>query len=232
MSTLTRFWTLAEFRAKLRMDLDLEEETFVRPQELDDYINEAIDEAESEIHGLYEDYFLTRSQVSLVQGQEEYDMPDNIYGDKIRRIMYNNTSTVYKIKRIKDWKKFEVYEIAQNFSTSDLYQYFLVNSAAAEPKILLVPTARESGPYMTIWYIRQANRLVLPEDKCDIKEAHNFILQHAKTRIYEKEGHPNTQKSMADLERERQIMVTTLASRVPDADNEIELDTSFYEEMS
>ena len=122
MSTLTRFWTLAEFRAKLRMDLDLEEETFVRPQELDDYINEAIDEAESEIHGLYEDYFLTRSQVSLVQGQEEYDMPDNIYGDKIRRIMYNNTSTVYKIKRIKDWKKFEVYEIAQNFSTSDLYQ--------------------------------------------------------------------------------------------------------------
>lgn len=232
MTTATRFWTLAEFQAKIKRDLDLEEETFVRPTELIDYINEAIDEAEAEIHGLYEDYFLTRTTMNLVANQEEYDLPSDIYGDKIRRVMYNNTSSVYKIERIQDWKKFEKYEIAKNFETSDLYQYFLVNSTPGEVKLLLVPQARETGNYVTIWYIRQANRLVDSTDKCDIKEAHNFILQHVKCRIYEKEGHPNTQKAMADLERERKIMVGTLASRQPDAENEIELDLSFYEEMN
>lgn len=232
MSTATRFWTLSEFQAKIRRDLDLEEETFVRPEELIDYINEAIDEAESEVHSLYEDYFLTRSKMSLVSGQEEYDLPGDIYGDKIRRVMYNNSSSVYKVSRIKDWKKFEKYEISSNFSTSDIYQYFLVNSTPGEVKLLLVPKARENGDYVTIWYIRQANRLIESTDKCDIKEAHNFILQHAKCRIYEKEGHPNVQKAMADLERERRIMVGALASRQPDAENEIELDLSFYEEMN
>lgn len=232
MSTATRFWTLAELTAKIRNDLDLEEETFVRPDEITDYINEAIDEAESEIHGLYEDYFLTRATLNLVADQELYDLPGNIYGDKIRRITYNNTSSVYKIERIQDWKKFEKYEIARNFETSDLYQYFLLNNEPGEVKILLTPKARETGPFATVWYIRQANRLVNPTDKCDIKEAHNFILQHAKKRIYEKEGHPNVQLAIADLERERMIMVSTLASRAPDAENEIELDMSFYEEMN
>ena len=53
-----------------------------------------------------------------------------------------------------------------------------------------------------------------------------------KVRVYEKEGHPNLPKAVQDLEQQRQQMVSTLASMVPDGSNEIEMDTSAYEEMN
>lgn len=226
-----KYWTLSEIRAKLRQDMDLESETFVRPQELDDYINEAIDEAEAEIHSQYEDYFLTRKTIVLVANQEEYDLPDNIYGHKIRRFTYNNTSSIYKIRRMKDWKKFEKYEIASSFETSDLYEYFILNDVAGAPKIILTPKAREDGPHATLWYIRQANRLVDATDICDIPEFVNFIFQYVKVRVYEKEAHPNAQQARIDLQQQRSLMNGTLTTAIPDADNELELDMSSYEEQ-
>ena len=227
-----KYWTWAQIRAKIRRDLDLESETFVRPEELLDYVNEAIDEAEAEIHAIYEDYFLTRQTLSIVNGQEEYDLPSDIYAHKIRRIMYNNTSSVYTVDRLQDWKKFEAQNIARNFSTSDLYQYFFLNQTAGSPKILLVPQGREDGPYLEVWYLRQANRLELDTDICDIPEFYNFIFQYMKVRIYEKEGHPNMGKAIMDLEKQRSLMTATLAQIAPDAQNEIEMDASFYEEMN
>lgn len=227
-----KYWTWAQIKAKIRRDLDLESETFVRPEELLDYANEAIDEAEAEIHTIYEDYFLARQTLSIVNGQEEYDLPADIYAHKIRRIMYNNTSSVYTVDRLQDWKKFEAQNIARNFSTSDLYQYYFVNEIAGSPKILLVPQGREDGPYLEVWYLRQANRLELDEDICDIPEFYNFIFQYMKVRIYEKEGHPNIDKAVMDLEKQRSLMNATLAQIAPDAQNEIEMDASFYEEMN
>ena len=92
-----KYWTLSEIKAKIKRDLDLEAEDFVRDTELNDLINEAIDEAEAEVHSLYEDYFLTREVVTLVAGQEEYELPTNIYGHKIRRVVYNNTPNLMTI---------------------------------------------------------------------------------------------------------------------------------------
>jgi len=229
---LRKYWNWGQIRAKIRRDLDLEAETFVRPEELRDYANEAIDEAEAEIHGLYEDYFLSRKVVNIQNGVEEYDLPEDIYAHKIRRIMYNNTSSVYTVNRLQDWKKFEAQNIAKNFSTSDLYQFFFLNSVAGSPKILLVPQGRETGPYLEVWYLRQANRLEEDDDICDIPEFYNFIFQYMKVRIYEKEGHPNTAKAVSDLEQQRRQMTSTLAQIAPDGENEIEMDASFYEEMN
>ena len=52
-----KYWTLGQIKAKVKRDLDIESEVFIQPDELIEYINDAIDEAESEIHSLYEDYF-------------------------------------------------------------------------------------------------------------------------------------------------------------------------------
>ena len=227
-----KYWTLEQVRNKIKRDLDIEGEAFIRSQELDDYINEAIDEAEAEIHSQYEDYFLTKAEINLVSNQAEYALPDNIFAHKIRRIVYDNSSSVYKVKRIQDWRKFEQKAIADNFETSDIYQYFLINEVAGAPRILLVPKAREDGPQMTIWYIRQANRLEESTDILDIPEFANFIFQYVKVRVYEKEVHPNAQQARLDLQQQRSLMVGTLASMTPDAENKIELDMSHYEEMN
>lgn len=226
-----RYWTWGEIKTKVQQDLDLEEELFITPSELLAYGNEAVDEAEAEIHSIYEDYFLTKSAITLVQGQSEYDLPTNIYANKIRGIIYRNGTTWYPVMRIRDWKKFEKYTSdVVNQSTAD-YQYMIINSTAGSPKVLLSPSARESGNYLTMWHLRNANRFTVDADICDIPEFVSFVIQFIKVRCYEKEIHPNADKAVAILQQQRELMKETLSTMVPDADNTIELDLSSYEEQ-
>ena len=229
---MATFFTLAEIRSKVEKDLDLEDEVFVTTTELNSYCNEAIDEAEAEIHGLYEDYFLNKATITLVQGTSDYALPSDIYAHKIRRIIYQNGATIYPIERMKDWKKFEQKAITDFYPGTAWYSYLILNAVAGSPKLSLVPTAQESGAYVTVWYIRNAARLTNDSDICDIPEFVNFIYQYMKVRVYEKEMNPNTQGAIAVLQQQRELMQGTLATMVPDADNNIEMDLSSYEEQS
>ena len=231
-----RYWTWGEIRAKIERELDLEDEDFVRAEELLEYANEAIDEAESEIHTLYEDYFLKSADIPVVALDETFSIPTylpDIYGDKIRRIIFQTSgaATTYTVNRLKDWKKFEFKAVADTGTTTDLYQYMLVNQTAGLPQIMLVPVSRESGT-LKVWYLRNANRLSVDADVCDIPEFVNFIFAHMKVKVMGKEGNPGYPAALERLEAERARMTSTLSARTPDADNEIELDTSAYEEMS
>lgn len=226
-----KYRTLAQIRGRIQREIDLQEEVFVRPCELLEYINDAIDDAEACIHTLYEDYFLSRQIIPLVENQQDYALPDDIYAHKIRRIVYNNESNVYTIARIQDWYKFEQENIAQNFITSDLYRYFIVNFTPGDPKIHLVPQSREDGPFMQVWYLRQANQLVNDDDICDIPEFYNFIYAYVKVKVLDKEFHPGAAKADAELREQRARMEGTLAAMVPDARNEIEMDMEFYEDQ-
>lgn len=85
----------------------------------------------------------------------------------------------------------------------------------------------------TLWFIRQANRLYLDADICDIPQFANFITQFMKKRCYEKEpGHPTFQQAIVDLDRQRKLMVETLTEMVPDDDNRVQGDFSHYWEHS
>lgn len=234
MAITKKYWTLAQLVAKVEADLNLEDEGFVTPSEMVGYVNEAIDEAETEVHGIYEDYFLSKEALTLVGGTSEYSIPTTVFAHKIRRITYRNGTRTYTVKRIRDWKKFEEFELNKvgGAQSGAEYQYFLINSSVGDPKILFSPDVSESGAYMTIWFLRQANRLEVDADKMDIPEAANFVLQYVKMRCYEKEGHPNLTKAMEDVEKERTLLTGILASMVPDADNEIEMDLSSYQEMN
>lgn len=231
-----KYWQWSEIRAKIELECDLEDEDFVRRNELLDYCNEAIDEAEAEIHSLYEDYFLKKTDIPVVANDELFSMssllPD-IYADKIRRLIFTEagSTTTYTVTRLKDWKKFEQKAVADTQVTTDLYQYFIINNTPGNPQIMLVPKSRESGT-LTVWYLRNANRLAVDTDVCDIPEFINFIFSHMKMKVYAKEGHPGYQEALERLETERARMNAVLASRVPDAENEIELDTSAYEDMN
>ena len=231
-----KYWEWSEIRTKIEQECDLEDEDFVRRDELLAYCNEAIDEAEAEIHSLYEDYFLKKADIPVVANDELFSMssllPD-IYADKIRRLIFTEagSTTTYTVTRLKDWKKFEQKAVADTQVTTDLYQYFIINNTPGNPQIMLVPRSRESGT-LTVWYLRNANRLSVDTDICDIPEFINFIFSHMKMKVYAKEGHPGYQEALERLETERARMNAVLASRVPDAENEIELDTSAYEDMN
>lgn len=226
-----RIWTYSEIKTKIEEDLDLEDETFITDNELLAYANEAVDEAEAEIHTVYEDYFLTKASLALVQGTEEYALPEDIYGNKIRRIMYRNGGDVYTVARIRDWRKFEEYTLELAYQSSTRYRYFIINSTVGAPKIVLSPPAKEtSAANVTIWYLRNANRFTDDDSECDIPEFVSFVIQYMKVRCYEKEGNPLVQKALADLEQQRAQMNATLTAMVVDDDNEMEPDLSIYNE--
>lgn len=228
-----KFWTWAEIRTKVEQECDLEDEDFVRRSELLAYGNEAIEEAEAEILGLYEDYFLKSTIVNVVANQEDIPYPVDIYAQKIRRIIYylgsQNNPTNYPVVRLKDWRKFEYRAVADTGQTTDLYQWMDENATPGAPVIKIVPKLREAG-VVKLWYIRHANRLTVDTDICDIPEFINFIFSHMKVKVYEKEGHPMLAQAMTKLEMERQRMLSTLQSKTPDADNDIEMDTSYYDD--
>lgn len=235
MTTLTKFWTYAELEAKVLVDLDMQEEDFVSPAEMMSYANEAVDRAEQHVHTIYEDYLLDYANFSVVASTDEYPLPPTIYAHKIRRILFRNGSTVYTVKRMRDWKKFEHFEQGHSTNTSTEYEYFLRNSVPGSPTILF-SSVPQAGGTCRVWFLRQANRFVVSTDLLDIPESHNFVLAYMKYKCIYKETHgemtAGLQTAHAEVEKESQLLVDTLVAMVPDADNEIEADYSHYEEMS
>ena len=228
---MPQFETWATFKAKVERDLDIQGEVFIRPDELLGYANEAIDEAEAEIFGLNQDYFLARDGINLVPDTTSYPLPDNIFAKKIRRIVYNNGSSVYAVKHLKDWHKFESLALSEQFITADVYRYMLVNTTPGSPEIIISPNPSESAK-LDIWFTRNANRMVDNTSIVDIPECLTFLIQFVKVRVYEKEGHPNFAAAVSILEQQRALMRQKLADSVPDADNELEHDYSVYTDMN
>lgn len=190
--------------------------------------------------------------VGLRSQVREYSLPENIYAHKIRRIIYENGSQVYKVRRIQDWKKFERKALEDVNSSSTLYEYFLVNDTPGDPKMLFIPRPNETGDYVTIWYLRQANRFddsytgdipnrVLttplndPSNILDIPEAFNYIVEFVKMKCDIKEKRNMGQTPSGDypeVMREYEAFAGVIEEIVPDAENLIEPDFSSYEEHS
>jgi len=231
-----RRWTLAEIRSKIEQDLDLEAEDFVTRSEINALINEAIDECEAHIHGLgrEQEYFLARGSLSLVQGQDTYDLPADIYANKILKVVYSEGATIYDMKRLRSLGRFAEVEIANKYEAgTDYYRYLILHeSAANDRKILVVPTPTgPSGPHK-VWYIRNANRLVADTDVCDIPEFVHMVIARVKRDIYVKEGSPQAEPAQMEYELQKQLMISTLGEMVPDDDNEIIKDFSHYEDAT
>ncbi len=221
-----RQWTYLEMKTKVEKDLDLEDETFIQPDEMLGYFNEAIDNVEADVHTIYEDYFLTTTTLSLVTGTQDYSFPSDIYANKIRDIYYTNGQIKYQVRK---WSQ-PLHMIALLDNTDD-YRYIPINTSANGYQLRILPPSQETSTNMTIWYLRNAKRMVNDSDVCDIPEFINYVIQFVKQRCYEKEGHVNTLKAIQDTEMQKKLMVETLSSMVDDEDNEIRKDFSFYEDF-
>jgi len=234
MSTTTKFYTRAEIIRKVQLDLDLEDEEFVQSDEMIGYVNEAVEETEKIVHDLHEDYFLRKSDpIAVVSGEDEIDLPSDIFANKIRKLVYVSGGRAYVVERIKNWHKFEEYTDSRLSSPgeTDEWKYFITNAAPGERKILLSPPPAESGNLLTAWYLRRANRLEEDDDVLDIPEAYNFVVQYVKVRCTHKEKLP-ADKEEAILLAMRGALEATLTGMVPDDENELEMDLSIYEEMN
>lgn len=229
-----KIWTYSELDEKVRMDLDLEDEDMIQDAEMLGYCNEAIDEAEAEILKLNEDYFLTSDLLSLVSGTDAYDFPEDIYGQKIRALLYRNGSRRFPITRYRRSQKFEkILEDTINSATSQDYKWYPKNSTDDGYQMVLVPVPAESGAYVTRWYIRNAARMTGANSQLDIPEFANFIIMYMKAMCLKKDnGNVLPPDAAAMLQQQRQMMIDTLTEQVDDDDTNVEGDFTHYQDHS
>lgn len=155
---------------KVTVDMDLQDETFVQPDEMVGYGNEGIDEAFGEILGLKQNYYKTKWFVPLVNGNDLYPLPPNIYENKIRSILYQNGSIIYEVRQIREKDHALKIAYVNEYGIPDWYRYDMRNDLPGLTALQLVPPARETSIFppnsnpilqMMMEYIREANRIPL-----------------------------------------------------------------------
>jgi hypothetical protein len=232
-------WTYGEIRKKIELDLDLQYETNITADEMVGYCNEAVTEAGSEILKMNEWYFLAEGIITFVAETAAYNLPSDIFANKIRSVVYVNGSTIYPVRRVRGTAE-NMYVDIQEANTSGGsadYRYYLLNN-----QIVFVPTARESGAYIKMQYLKTPNYVPLVSAGSqaasdaiviNIPEFYSFVTQFMKVRCLEKDGaDPRLAQAATILEHERQMMISTLSQMVVDDNDTLIPDTSFYEEHS
>lgn len=222
--------TYGDLKSNLQKELDLEDETFITPEEFLNYFNEAVDMVESAIHQIYEDYFLTNASITFVNGTAEYSLPSDIFAQKIRGMFYSDgASNIFEIRRVKQLNEINYLNLAQR-PVYD-YRYLIKNDSTSGLKLVFYPTPNESTTNVTMWYLRNAKRFATDSDVCDIPEFTSVIVQYVRWKCLDKEGHPAVQMAAITLQQLRQEMVDTLTARVPDEDNYVVKDSSHYDDF-
>lgn len=234
--------TWNQIRSKVQMELDIEVEEFIQPNEFINYVNDGVSMAEADIHklGLEDEYFLTKAILPLTVGKEDFSLPAPIYMNKIKGIIYSNGATIYEITRLRGMNIFEnIARINQYNTITDYYRYIMRNDSADSPTVIqFVPPSREALPSaVTAWFIRECAKWSLTDVNgtgiCDLPQvALQFLYQYVKYRCYEKEGHPNTEDAKGTLEKVHEVMMSSLEQMVPDGDTELIRDLSSYQDMS
>lgn len=235
MTVLTKYWTWAQIRTKIQTDHDIQDEVFITRVQLLDWTNEAIDMIEAVIHQKNEDYFLVQAYVALASGVDTSALPTNIYAFKVRDLWYDNGSRRYPILRLPTLKKFLQYKLARASSPSvnDELAYFVTNETPGSPKFKWSPVPQETAAsYVECWYYRQANRLEVDADICDIPEFIQVVFDYLGEKIEwrRRRGSAEHASAKETFANSLSLMRTTLAGMIIDGRDEIEQDQSHYEE--
>ena len=225
-----KIFTAAEAISRVEAEMDTEEETFIEPSEYIIYLNDAIDEAEAEIHAMNEDYFLTSQTLDMVSGTAQYPLPTNIYANKLKLVQWKRDSTdMFRMKRIK------VHQIAwaEEFTDPDPRAYLIRNDGTTdgvEIEFYPTPQVTETAP-IRLWYLRNAERITLTTDRIDIPEFASFVFAYMKWRVATKEMSPLLDGYSAELESQRALMKATLSDMIVDELETLPQDTSFYDDF-
>jgi hypothetical protein len=219
--------TLGDLKDRVKAELDLEDEDFISEAEMNGYCRRAINSAENIILNLYEDYYLARPHtITLVSGTSEYSLPTGIYAQKIRKLIYSNGSDRYLVKKIKRL------EDTATLETGDDYMYLLTNDSTDGISLTVYPEPSSNGETLTLWYLRNANEVTDDDDEIDLPEAYDYLTQYVKDACVNKErATPDAPKSAA-LQEEERLLTEALSERVPDDDNVLQADLSFYYEVN
>lgn len=203
--------TVGDLLDEVEAELDVADEDFVERDELLVYLKRAINKAESLILNLNEDYFLAEpAEITLASGTASYNLPADIYGQKIRLVQYDNGNDDYQIKRLKNLA--DIPRIEDN----DNYQYLITSDYTNGTKLRLYPTPAENGAVVTLWYLRNVDLPDADDDTLDLPEAYDFCKQFVKDMVANKENMAAGAGPSPALLAEQELLIASLHQRFVD----------------
>lgn len=232
------FQTLADIRTQILAESDLEAEEFVQPAELLGYIHSAISVCEAHIIKLElrDKYFLKRTKLSIVQGEEDITLPTDIYANKIFKLVYKNGNEIYPIEPIDSEKMYEEIAISEIDGALRKYRYLVRHDVPGTEVIQLVPAARDNlTDVIHAWHYRDANRPEEDTDLIDLPEiCYDFILKYCKAKVRDKEKDGQAlQAAMVEQKEAEKLMIETLSQQIVDSSlTKVDMDLSWYGEHS
>jgi hypothetical protein len=220
-------WTLDRIITKVQDDLDLHSENVASPEDLEQFVEDAITDAEEIVIQCFADTLLTFETITVTAGQETIPFPTDIYETRLRGIYHaplGFTTTPqgsYKLRQI------PIGEAGQQYP-SEYHRYRIVNSTADGPQIYVYPPiAEDSTDKFRIWYIRQFKRPTSMSDVLDPMLRPQYILAHVKCAVMKKEGDAMLDVEAANLLKQEEKIKRSI-SRPTDDDEGVLLEPDDY----
>src|SRR6478735_5239995 len=214
-------WPLSRIVSKVQDDMELHEENFVTTEDLKQFVNDAIDDAEEIIIDCFSDFFLTYAFADVEVEDDEIELPFDIYESRLRGIWFNASGfeslspsgEAYKVKKIK-------LEQLVDVTSGDAYRYRLFNHALLGQKLKIYPPIREdSDDKFLLCYIRQARRLNETTDVLEKGIRIQYVLTHVKKAVASKIGDPMLEELKVKLDEQKNVFKRSL-SRLTDDDED------------
>lgn len=224
----------ATLKQKINSDCDLEDQDWVDNTDLINFINEAIGDAEGEVHqlGIADQYFRTRGTLSFVANTTEVTLPTDMYGFKFGKIYYQDTNRWIQVRPFKNYQ--EYLDAIDNGIPGQNLKFMLENDATVGPRLLIgpVPSATASARCTYLRRVKKVDGLGGANDVLEIPEAESYVYALVKRYVYEKEGRPDMETWLKKESDAYDMMISKLQNIKVDEETLIPLDLSFYEDCT
>jgi len=211
---------------EIKKECDIEDEQFIKDSELMAAANGMIRAIEGDIIELNEDYLMKTHDFTLVDGQATYDLPSDLFAQKIKWILFSDGDCKSAIERGEPWQC-----VMADCNGKMFYE--ILNTAwntGRDIKFWGLPDYKSSQT-VTAWYIREITRISSINSYVNLPEFENLIILAVKKRIFEKEKNPLLALVIEEIKEEKLRMRKIIVNQAPDGLN-IEPDLSFYNDFN
>lgn len=213
------YLTWGEIKRQIQNKHGIEGDKDYPEQELIDIANKAINKVEAHIIKLQQDYFLTVHSINVLGGQLEYDLPNDIYAYKIRRVFLPKGQPVYRAVNLND------------MMDESKFRYQILNHSDGQRKLTLNKSIGDTT--LKIYYTRNANKLTLlggDGQIVDIMEYADAVMDRMSYMIEFKDKSPTVQLALNDYNESISDLTNSLAMSVNDENTEMEANTEFMDD--
>jgi len=165
-----KLYTVEEIATSVRARLDeMNRDSIDTERDILPALNRALEYAVDIYARHYPDPYIASTILPLINGQQDYEMPENVFEDRVVKVDLKGTTNYYQdIVRVsyRDLANFET-----EGTTATPFYY-----ATLGRKLHVVPTP--SGTYsLRIWYIQNPEQLVLPQGRVTVvNTTSNYIV--------------------------------------------------------